>query len=237
MLLNRLTNKVITVFYHPWTGGHSVINSLGLSDHCYLQCEQLVSQQWFGRLTKKQKLQILVDKANDVKDKWIDLSLGDIQLLTWEQHDPSYFMPIIRRISNESKYFCLSAHNNLDLDLRLKVWPKTRVVTLVNGKDFMEWRWNGYDKHSLPFCDYAPTYKDDELDLPLMRKIDSIAMLDNIYFDAQSLFDVKDFCSEVERLYSYFKLPDFDEAVIAEYYHAHYNALDRLRAKIDGNFR
>lgn len=237
MLLNRNTNKVITVYYHPWTGGHAVINALGLSDHCYLQCELLASQQWFGKLDKQQKLEILVNKANDVKDKWIDLQLGDIQLLTSEQHDPSYFMPIIRRISNESRYFCLSAHNKIDLDLRLQVWPNTRIVTLINGRDFIKWRWNGYEKSTLPYCDYAPTYLGVETDLPLITKIEQIAIPDNIYFDAQSLFNVTDFCNEVRKLYLYFMMDDFDEDIIGTYYHAHYNALDRLRAKIDGNFR
>ena len=237
MKLNRNTKRVITVFYHPWTGGHAVINALGLSDQCYLQCEQLASMQRYGHLNKKQKLDILVSKADAVDDKWIDLTLGDIQLLTQEQHDPSYFMPIIRKISNEDNYFCLSAHNNLDLDLRLKVWPNTKVVTLINGKDFIKWRWNGYDKSTLPFCNYAPSYYDVEPDQPLIDKINRIAMIDNIYFDAQSLFDVKDFCQEVKKLYQHFKMEDFDADVISQYYKAHYNALDRLRAKIDENFR
>lgn len=145
--INKNTDRLVIAFYPPRAGGKFLLNCLGLSDNFVLQDQSLAKQQLEGKFTGRNKLELLLERLDQVDDHWNDLNLGCLELFG----DHSYkdttaaffdigrhgkFFPVIRKLSISDVYFPTVAHNLLELKNTLYHWPNAKVIQLNDSEKF-----------------------------------------------------------------------------------------------------
>lgn len=145
--INKNTDRLVIAFYPVGSGGKFLMNCLGLSDQFVLQEQSLAEEQLTGKLTSNHKLELLLERLDQVNDHWNDLNLGCWQLFgdisykdtTIDFYDierHGKFFPIIRKLSNSDVYFSSVAHNFFQLKNTLHHWPNAKVIRLINPEEF-----------------------------------------------------------------------------------------------------
>jgi hypothetical protein len=147
------TDKLIIFYYPGNAGGKFLINSLGLSDNAVFQDSKLAAKQLAGNFSNQDKIDYLLNKINETKEKWSDLDLGCGQLyghgnksihglkdlpLTNKIRNYFTFDTIIEPLSKSSKYFFKIAHFTHTFKKELMFWPNAKVIELVNYKPFIK---------------------------------------------------------------------------------------------------
>lgn len=77
--LDLSEHNVVCVLYPHWAGGKSLINALGISESACLQHRFLSELQIAGKLSSKNKFDLVFDKVKASRYYWDDLSFGCIQ--------------------------------------------------------------------------------------------------------------------------------------------------------------
>lgn len=146
-VIDKKTDRLVIAFYPTGSGGKFLINCLALSDQFTLQDQLLAEKHLTGQLTSHNKLELLLQRLDQVKNHWNDLDLGCKQLFG----DISYkdtiidfydikrhgkFFPVVRKLSNSAIYFPSVAHSFLQLKNTLHHWPRAKVIRLVNPEKF-----------------------------------------------------------------------------------------------------
>lgn len=147
MTVNFETDNLIIACYKHNLGGKFLLNTLGLSDHVVLQCSDLATQQLDGRLSPADKFNLLITRLNDTQGQWNDLGLGCGALFIDYDYDGKFldlppeenfeFHPVITTLSHSDRMFGIVAHNYPRLLRTLTVWPKAKVLCIVNGENFL----------------------------------------------------------------------------------------------------
>lgn len=176
-------NNHTVVCYKAGAGGKFLINCLGMSRYAVLQDHRLAQRQLDGDLSSWDKYQDLIARIQNTGDNWQDLGLGDGALfvdLDYEQKsylDASNFSwhPVIRRLADSRLEFFTGANTYNKLDRILKVWPKSKVLFVVNPDNFLttvrpryhyreSWTiWRNIRGDSWP--QHPPYFKDDLLSI------------------------------------------------------------------------
>jgi hypothetical protein len=155
--------KPIIVCYPRGTGGKFLINCLGFSDSSTLPDADLLLKQLDYKLTKQDKLSILLDKISKVKFVWNDLDFSCLTLLRFTidefgmneiAHD--IIRPLIEMlnsspykdcISNSGKLYCVESHSiNETLSFYNSLDNAKIILFKENYNNFLEFRYANYYK-------------------------------------------------------------------------------------------
>lgn len=143
--INFGTDKLIIVCYPVGAGGKFLINSLGLSNSCVLQDQNLVKLQLSGGLTPDRKIDLLHSRIQEVSGGWNDLHLGDSRLFGFDPQDYLIDYPealrfnnVIEELSvNNQHYFFTNIHNFIYLKTYLNIWKNAKVILFENFSNFI----------------------------------------------------------------------------------------------------
>ena len=226
---NKNCSSIVIVCYPPGAGGKFLINSLGLSQSCYLQDIYLLKQQRKRTLPSEQKLNFILHRLSREQENWNDLGLGCKQLFG-NVLDPESFYSEILEVSYEDKLFFVVAHRpgksydgvNGLIDL-LNIWPNAKKIYLKNSNEFVNWRLGfakGFDRSSYPqifqnFTDYEEKQILQEENL--------------LIWDVNWYFDQEKFIHELKNLYEQLGIVDFDQELVQTYYCRYIEKIEELR--------
>jgi hypothetical protein len=145
--INSQCQNVVIAFYPKNAGGKFLLNCMALSDGFVLQCQNLAEQQMCGELTARKKLDLLLCRLKETKDRWNDLELGCAQLWgdTSFQRDarPGFSLsrcklfPVIAKLSWSHLYFPMIIHDLPTLEIAVQSWPNCRILVLENSESFV----------------------------------------------------------------------------------------------------
>ena len=207
---NVNSNSVVIVYYPHNAGGKFLINSLGLSNGCYLQDIEFVKLQLDNQFTPELKLATLLTRL-DLNDNqtWKDLGLGCQQLFGTNYHDPEDFFPEINLISYKPTLFFIVTHNLNFFEKVNDVWPNAKKIYLTNYAKFIEWRSN------------VPCTRPEETELLTQHEF--------LIWDVESYFDKSQYLTQLETFYSQLGLTDFNQQYVETFYNKYIETLTKIR--------
>lgn len=150
-MINFNTENIVVVCFMGGTSGRFLMNSLGLSDNAVLQHARFAERQLNGELTPADKLSILKEHLDKSANQWIDLGIdcyslfgvlnGYYELKNFSIKDnQDMFNEVVETLSNSDKKFFIAAHSMLELAGIRQVWPKSKVIYIVNSNSFITFR-------------------------------------------------------------------------------------------------
>jgi hypothetical protein len=216
-------DNIVIVCYPSGAGGKFLINSLALSNQCYLQDIELVRQQRRGALSPQDKYNVLsreLDLVNGVwqdgayqPGTWNDLRMG-CQKLFNDQFDPGTFDPLIQEIAQESQRFFVVAHGDKMFARLHSIWPCARIIQFVHMNSFLQWRAGWQEKST--------------------QLSDALAGHNTIKWDADYYMDHDTFIARLRDLYQQLELTDFNETLVSNFYSKYMSTIKKL-IKHDNN--
>ena len=158
--------KPILVSFPVMTGGKFLINCLGISDQCTLPDADLLLKQLDNKLTKRDKLSILLDKLTNVSSSWNDLefSFGTLLRFTCSIEHVNYYSgftykdsflnkemfdisPYKDTIINSGKYYCRESHGINDTLSFYDTFDNVKIILFKdNYNNFLDFRCISYLK-------------------------------------------------------------------------------------------
>jgi len=146
MLKMKISDLTLIVYYPVCAGGKFIINSLGLSRHCTLHdyqlgiwdSDQTVYDQTYYQTKLEHTLCTVPPNKQDLN--WREYEMGNSHQLS----NPYNFTLHATNITKQQQYFCIIAHDIVNLE-RIKYFTKsTNVIKLTN---FAKWARNSSFKH------------------------------------------------------------------------------------------
>jgi hypothetical protein len=127
--------------------------------------------------------------------KWTEFGNTPIQL---EQH------PV-----GKDRIFCFIAHSNEQIASLLEKRPNTRIIKLINYRDFNKFCFGLKSPGNLKrhMASYAPW--------------DKHSVPGHFDFDIDTVYRVDDFLTEVKRMYDFLELDDFQPKLVQQFHRAY----------------
>jgi len=141
------------IFYYPaGSGGKFLINCLALSGQAVFQHDTLSLKDLEGKLSIKDKFDILLDYLNTVPSGsafWTDFGFGDYQMFGIDKPryskqtigNPDIVNPAVTHLTvSEDKLFFSACHNIAELETIKQIFKKSKIVQLTNPDKFLSKR-------------------------------------------------------------------------------------------------
>jgi hypothetical protein len=214
------TENLIIFQYPPGAGGKFLMSCIGLSKGAVLQHEHFAKRQLNSNLSTDQKYHFLMYelRRSESSGTWSDLGQGCRHLagVTIDYYDKvsdselnSEFSSVIELLSFSGLKFALVAHTPYVCKLGIKKWPKAKIVQLINHEIFYQ-KMRPNRLHSV---DQGP------LNFPN----------DIFEWDHSIIFDQKKFLAQMQSLYNWLDLSDFDAKLISNFYNRYMEVLEILK--------
>lgn len=239
-------------------GGKFLINCLGLGNNAVMQERNLARLQLDGKLSVANKFDNLIQRLENIGNKWNDLGLGCGQyfggVYNYYPHStPSTknFYPEVAEVFNRGWYAFLVSHNLADYKIRKTIWPNHRCINFQCSSDrfFSTYRsnrkivqyWKTIRGASWPVecpltkeeINQLPSFVTDELVGRFNGGIfnfvvDHSESPEDVLWDTDWYLTESDTVDNVKRLYKHFDITDFNPDLIVKYRNAWLDVLTRL---------
>jgi hypothetical protein len=160
------TDRCVLVAYPPGASGNFLINCL-----CFHSQFQPNSRMVFQDTGQKINfIQAQLDyQTKNPREEWRDFNMDDLRFYNvqglWYAHGPSTpFERLpdqylerhqqqliqqgtgnIQQCVDQGLYFFKGLHRSMELDAYRRIWPRARVILLVNSADYISTRYQGVD--------------------------------------------------------------------------------------------
>ena len=139
MGINFDTDKMIAVIYPPNHGGKFLINCLGLGNNAVLQDSTLAERQIKDGFLHNEKLQLLLNRLDQVGSKWNDLNLGCSQYFgnvdftnDGMVYNKQRYNPVVSQVIDQGWYAFKALHTSEAERLFCNHWKNTKYIRLHN---------------------------------------------------------------------------------------------------------
>jgi hypothetical protein len=261
MSIDFETNNIILVFYPAGSGGKFLINSLCLADNCYFPFDieksyrTIVNQELcyvdlknLNKISNFYHWNKSYTTLSNSKNKKFIIACYSIQELffyksIWINASIIYFENTFKFVSKyRKKYYNESKDLNNSINLihcAYTIWKKYKII---KGKDWPKFPTNCVDWNSVP-TDIIEEIK--LIDPDLLQKIKNWLILSDFYknlkndskvffWNVDSYLSQEAYLKNVNLLYSFLELDNFNRKIIKKYYIEYMNKIEKL-SKIKKN--
>jgi hypothetical protein len=216
MSVNFNTNNLVIFQYPTGAGGKFVAACCGLSSGMVLSSDALACRQLLNTFSSSDKLSHLTRTIKNI-GSWNDFELGCNQLFgiaiddydKMPDHEISQrFKPVVETLSHSNLKFPVIAHTPYVCKLGLNKWPNARIVQFNNNQEF-------YKKFRPGKIHY-----DEQASLNVSN--------DMFNWDQQAVLDNSKFLDQIEELYDWLDLKDFDSKLVTEFYNVYIASIAQL---------
>lgn len=216
MSIDFNTSNIILFQYPIGAGGKFVAACCGLSCGMVLSDKVLAEKQLQNMLSPTDKLEYLVNKISNLK-MWNDFDLGCTQLLGKNLNDYVHsarlgielqFNPIVATLTRSNLKFVTVAHTPYMCKIGLAQWPNARVVQFEHNREFYEKFRPGHIKY------------DEQVPMEIHNSI--------FRWDQRAVLNLDKFLVQLQELYSWLGLTDFDSDLITKFYNRYIATISKL---------
>lgn len=202
--------------YPTGAGGKFVAACCGLSRGMVLSDKVLAEKQLQNMLSPRDKFEYLIDKISNLK-AWNDFDLGCVQLFGTSVNDygrlaslgiEPQFDPIVACLSRSNLKFVAVAHTPYMCKIALTHWPNAQVVQFDHNREF-------YEKFRPAHIKY-----DEQAPMEIPNNI--------FYWDQRAALNLDKFLIQIQELYHWLKLTDFDSDLITKFYNQYIATISKL---------
>lgn len=242
MNVNFNTNNLVISVYPRFAGGKFLINCLGLSNDAVFQDARLADRQLAGDFDHISKIDYIMNALDehhiDNSRLWNDLKLGCVQLFgssednytaegkettEWERPYVEATRPVTinqltinftetaQRLSYGSHKFFIGTHSASKLKNILSVWKNPKLIVFTNTVNFRRLRAGEYyAEHEK--LDSITNWDNQTSTFLKEKELDVYYVDNNIYFSEDRTIN------EIQKIYAWLNLSEFDEDAISTYY-------------------
>ena len=214
MLKMKISDLTLIVYYPVCAGGKFIINSLGLSRHCTLHdyilaiwdSDQTVYDQTYYQTKLEHTLRTVPPNKQDLD--WQKYEMGNSRHLS----SPYNFNLYATNIAKQQQYFCIIAHDIVNLE---KIKNFTNSTTVIKLTNFAKWARHSSFKHQ-DISNNVENY------IYHRHSIDKEEMQDSTWFHTIDIDcgmqDQSTMQYQIQLLYTKLGWDDFDQTSWTHYY-------------------